>query len=40
MENKDQNSVNKEEQAEIEQARREMYYLDDNEDTLKWKGTH
>ena len=24
----------------IEEARREMYRLDDNEDTLKWKGTH
>lgn len=30
----------KERQEAIEEARREAMKLDDNEDTLKWKGTH
>lgn len=32
--------MDKEEQEAIEEARREAMRLDDNEDTLKWKGTH
>lgn len=30
----------KEEKEAVEEARREAMKLDDNEDTLKWKGTH
>ena len=32
--------ISKEEQEAIEEAWREAMMLDDNENTLKWKGTH
>ena len=32
--------VDKDQEEADAEAKREMYKLDDNEDTLKWKGTH
>ena len=32
--------ISKEEQEAIEEAKREMYMLDDNEDSLKWRFRH
>ena len=40
MKDSDAGIVTKEENEAVEEARREAMRLDDNEDTLKWKGTH
>ena len=40
MKDSDADIVTKEEAEAVEEARREAMRLDDNEDTLKWKGTH